>query len=287
MRKWLRFCDEDDRCPLPAGEGDVLAYIGFLSLEGRLSSVSLPHYITAVSKYHELHHMPSPTRTPMVRTAMRAYSRRHDADSRIVDIRIGCPSALMRRIVDMGMACSSVQDIGNSATVIFAYIFHCRATTVRMVRSDDVSFHPSFIRARLRKRKGKAVNRPIYIDYPRNPRWSDVNPISLLEKWSTFRPSSGGFFDLRERPTAGSADLGSSLRACLLRLRTRAPPGFYFGSHSPRIGSFNELFLLNFPREYIMRRLDWVNSDMFLVYTDSQIVVTPDSKWVFEHLRCT
>lgn len=29
LRKWLAFCDEEGRVPLPANEGDVLAYIGY------------------------------------------------------------------------------------------------------------------------------------------------------------------------------------------------------------------------------------------------------------------
>ena len=287
LRKWLRFCDEDDRCPLPATDGDVLAYIGFLSLEGRISSVSLPHYLTAVSKYHELHHLPTPTKTPMIRTAIAAYARRHNADRALADVRIGCPASLMRRVFTMGMACSSVIDIGNCAMVVFAFIFHCRSTSIRMVRSDDITFTPSLMRARIRKRKGKALNRPFYLDYPRCASWTSDNPIALLQKWATFRPDSPGFFDLRPRPLIGSADLGSALRSCLLRVREVAPRGFYYGSHIPRIGAFNELFLLKLPREFIMRRLDWVNEDMFMVYMDSMIVVTPHSKWFFDHLLPT
>ena len=64
VAKWMRFCDEDMRSALPAAEGDVLAYIGFLSLEGHVSSESLPQYVSAFSRYHELHHLPSPTKTP-------------------------------------------------------------------------------------------------------------------------------------------------------------------------------------------------------------------------------
>lgn len=56
LAKWLAFCDEDMRPPLSAQEGDVLAYIVYLSLEGSISPDSLPQYVSAVSRYHELHH---------------------------------------------------------------------------------------------------------------------------------------------------------------------------------------------------------------------------------------
>jgi hypothetical protein len=42
-RKWERFCEHDDLSVFPASEGDVLAYVGFLRLEGSVSAASLPH----------------------------------------------------------------------------------------------------------------------------------------------------------------------------------------------------------------------------------------------------
>lgn len=48
--RWIQFFDEDMRQPLPATEGDVLAFIGYLSLEGRVSGTFLPQYVSAVSR---------------------------------------------------------------------------------------------------------------------------------------------------------------------------------------------------------------------------------------------
>jgi hypothetical protein len=61
-RKWVGFCEQDDRSIFPASEGDVLAYIGFLKLEGSVSAASLPQYLSAVSRYHELAGVASPTK---------------------------------------------------------------------------------------------------------------------------------------------------------------------------------------------------------------------------------
>ena len=36
IKKWFTFCEEDERPKLDATEGDVLAYIGYLHLEGRV-----------------------------------------------------------------------------------------------------------------------------------------------------------------------------------------------------------------------------------------------------------
>jgi hypothetical protein len=67
-RKWAGFCEQDDRSAFPASEGGVLAYIGFLRLEGRVSAASLPQNLLAVSQYHELAGVASPTKTELVRS---------------------------------------------------------------------------------------------------------------------------------------------------------------------------------------------------------------------------
>lgn len=66
LRKWVTFCDDEGRQMLPASEGDVLSYIGWLSIEGRVGSASAPQYVSAVSRFHEDAGYPSPTRTRLV-----------------------------------------------------------------------------------------------------------------------------------------------------------------------------------------------------------------------------
>lgn len=44
--------DEDDREARPASESDVIAYIGYLSLNGKMGPVSALEYVTEVSRYH-------------------------------------------------------------------------------------------------------------------------------------------------------------------------------------------------------------------------------------------
>lgn len=101
--KWLTFCDEDGRCPLPVDEGDVVAYIGYLSLENRISTSSLPQYISAVSRYHIHHHFPSPTLTPLVRALITAYTRQANLEAPPTTSRIGLSASAARRILNLGL----------------------------------------------------------------------------------------------------------------------------------------------------------------------------------------
>lgn len=50
IRRWLAFRAEEDWAVIPAFEGDVIAYIGYLSLDGKVGPVSVRHFVTAVSR---------------------------------------------------------------------------------------------------------------------------------------------------------------------------------------------------------------------------------------------
>lgn len=52
LRKWLSLCEEEGRRSLPAEEGDVLAYMRYLSLEGQVGPRYAQQYVTMVCRYH-------------------------------------------------------------------------------------------------------------------------------------------------------------------------------------------------------------------------------------------
>jgi hypothetical protein len=72
-RTWEAFCEDDGRSSFPASEVDVLAYFGYLKMEQSITASSLPQYLSAISRYHELAGLPSPTRTPMAKALNGAY----------------------------------------------------------------------------------------------------------------------------------------------------------------------------------------------------------------------
>ena len=286
LAKWLRFCDEDDRTPLPASEGDILAYIGYLSLEGRIGATSAPQYISAISRYHELHHIASPTRTPLVKALLNAYAKKHDASEVEERSRIGCDASLMRQILQFGLCSQDPIQVGACAMVTFAFIFQCRSISVANVSSSDVQITPGGVSVKITRRKGKARRRPLQVSYLTSPTWQrGTSPRDLLLRWNRMRPPSAGYFDLSPGAKLGSANLSRGMELVLHLVGAQAPAGFYYGSHSARIGGFNCLLQLQFSREWIMQRLDWTDDAMFRVYYDSRITACEDSKWFFAHLH--
>lgn len=72
--------------------------------------------------------------------------------------------------------------------------------------------------------------------------------MDLLKKWNSCRPASVGFFDRIVSSTDGTANLGDGLKIALDSVGATVEHGFYYGSHSPRIGAFNELDKLGLSR---------------------------------------
>lgn len=285
VARWLRFCDEDMRDALPAGEGDVLAYIGFLSLERRVSPASLPQYVSAVSRYHELHYLPSPTKTPLVRALVQAYRRDWEKTEATQDIRIGLSAAEARYIVEFGMTASSAYDVGCCAATTFAFVFQCRLVSLLHLMVADVVLDPTGAWASLFRRKGKLARRALRLFYPENPHWGPSNPIALLRRWVLMRPPGNRFFNVTFSPTGACASLQTCVARAVALAGIEIPTGCYFSSHSPRIGGFNELLGLQYTREFIMHRLDWVSEAMLRVYTDTRIVPTEHSRLFFAHMH--
>ena len=177
VAKWLHFCDEDMRCALPGTEGDVLAYIGFLSLEGRVSAESLPQYISAISRYHELHHLPSPTRSPLVHALQKAYRRAREDTTITTDIRVGCPATVMRHILRAGFAAQSDDDFECCALSIFDFVFQVRSISAAHICRSHIVFDNNGMQDSIYRRKGKSMRRPLLLRYDQCPSWPPDNPI--------------------------------------------------------------------------------------------------------------
>lgn len=279
LLKWLVFCDEEGRQSLPAEEGDLLAFIGYLSLEGRVGPQSARQYVTSVSRYHEDSDFQSPTNSRMVARLLTSYGAQEDRNASNKESRAGVDAGLARRVLRLGLDTEDVGLIGSCAMVLFSFMFSCRSVTVSHIEVDDVEVTGSgSVRVRLTNRKAKPVSWTLLLSFLKSYAWIEVTgPQCLLSRWTAMRPLSAGFFNLGAEEKLGAASLGDGLRRVLAGLGEQAPEGYYYGSHSMRIGSFNELVQLQFSREWLLHRLDWSSEAMFRVYSDSRISKTKDS----------
>lgn len=73
------------------------------------------------------------------------------------------------------------------------------------------------------------------------------------------RPQGELYFSTGERDVS----LSCSVSQVLVNLRITTPVGFYYESHYPCIGGFNEILCPQFTREWMMQRLGWKSENMF------------------------
>jgi integrase len=285
-RKWVGFCEQDDRNAFPATEGDVLAFVGFLKLEGKISSASLPQYLSAVSRYHELAGVPSPTKSTLVQSLVRAYDRAFDERVLTRPTRVGLSAPMMRRVLAFGLETPVPMLLRAAALVVFMFLFGCRASTTVALRASDFEITDAQVTVVLVHRKGKRTQDPLVLVYGRHPDVDFLNsPLALLHRWSETRPLSDAFFALAEEEGLVAAVATHAVTALMSALDIAAPVGCSYSSHSARIGSFNEWLALSFPSPWIMHRMGWESEGMLRVYYDPRITVTDDSGWFFAHLR--
>lgn len=110
-------------------------------------------------------------------------------------------------------------------------------------------------------------------------------PSQLATALDGHPPTSPGMFNLKAGQAPRAASLGVAVSQALIFIDAALREGFYYASHSPRIGGLNELVSLQYSKPWIMHRLDLRSDSMFSVHYDSRVLLTNDSEWFFGHLR--
>lgn len=156
---------------------------GTFSLDGKISADSFLQYLSAVSQYHELHHLYSPTKTPMVRALVRAYRRHMDiVSSEPATTLIGCPAHLMRQIFFFDCATQDESALICCAMVVMAFDFQVRAVSMHHVTCQDMILHNDQLEDAFYRRKGKDNRRLHILRYLAANDWAvSVNPMRWFQ----------------------------------------------------------------------------------------------------------
>lgn len=187
----LHFCDEDMRRPLPAYDHDLLAYVGYLSLEGKISAASLHQYLSAVYQYQEFHRLESPTKTPLVPT----YLRKMDVlRTTHTSKRIGCPAHLMREVFQLGCSASDQTALSSCMLVVMAFVFQLRVVSMHHVKCKDMIFNSDTPEVFFYRFRGKSSLLPKLLRYRASDYWSHIdNTLQLMLRWHFHKYPDGSF----------------------------------------------------------------------------------------------
>ena len=96
------------------------------------------------------------------------YANKGDLQVVVKTARMGLPAGLVRRLVVYGLQTDIADEVSSCATVVFAFVFQCRAVSVAYLQDRDTTITASAVTAVLTQRKGRARQRPLRLSLPTN-----------------------------------------------------------------------------------------------------------------------
>lgn len=117
----------------------------------------LPQYISAVSRYHVLHNLPSPTLAPFVRALTTAYAGYDSEYGTSKESRIDFPASLVYWVLEHGLRDNDPNDLCSSSTVMFAFFFQVRDVTVEAVQLRHLTCTEYALEVLFHHRKGSVA----------------------------------------------------------------------------------------------------------------------------------
>lgn len=165
------------------------------------------------------------------------------------------------------LGCASVRDNFNFTAVFFAFIFQIKSRSALSFAPDDIRISFMALTVSPRKIKGTELHPPLILRKPETAVWSAMNPVTPLSKWDAFCPRIAGLSDMILSTELGSAGRAASLHRFLVHSGESAPQSCFYGSHSPRIGGFNELFVPSFTLSWVLHCLDWTSDHIAFAAT--------------------
>lgn len=288
-KAWVEFCAEDDRQPLPVTEGSLLAFIGWLKMSKErgtrsVGSSSIPQYLSAVRRMHELYTgRPVPT-YPFVDVVIRAYGKWEEQQYPKESVRCGIDATIMLRVWNLGMHTPSLYMLRDCAVCVFTYCMNgLRESSTMSMEAVKVHFRDDELLARLCYWKGRRASNEPLVSYCRVSR-EVSSPMDLFKRWDQSRGNHVRFFGMSGEPEAYQKEsLTRALSRCLDALSITPPADGKFTSHSLRIGAHTEQVLLGIPLPVRMARFGWGKNseEMATLYFDRTIRTSGASVWFF------
>lgn len=201
----------------------------------------------------------------MFRSLINSYSQSFESTDTSSALRIVCPANLIHLVVFAGIYSTKNNDVDCCAATVFSSVFQVRSIRLSHLRCTKLVFYATGVHATIHRRKGKSVRRLLVLRYRLCPSWDYVNPVALFQKWLALHPDLDSGLCL---------SLTQFLYRSLSLINASAPLGCCYTSHSPRIGGYIDLMGLQYPKEWIIWRLDLESESMLYVYMNNYIFST-------------
>jgi hypothetical protein len=285
---WLEFCAADGHDAIPVTEAKLLGYIGWLTSERecgrrRVSSSSLPQYMSAVRSMHlMLVGTPVPP-CPLLAHTLRAYERWEEEHFPALEVRLGISASTVQLVWTAGMCPDAVlSTVRDCTAVVLAFCLGLRESSALSIQTTDVEHSENFVRLRLSVLKGRAVSRVQPVAYHRTGDFA--SPLDLFHKWHAVRSPHSHWLAMAGEPaTWQSGKLTAALYRSLQVIHAPTPRHGKFTSHSLRIGAHTEQVLLGYPLAVRLARFGWApgSEEMASLYFDRTLKTSSASHWFF------
>ncbi|KAK3282899.1 hypothetical protein CYMTET_9388 [Cymbomonas tetramitiformis] len=253
-RRFILFCERDQRPWLPASEATVLLYIASLLEDGNIQSASLQPYLSAINNYHEDLGHPGPAKGRSVTRAGKGMATIQaelaEQEENIETQRTWLPAAHVRRVHEAALKFNprspeELKLLRALTYVVVAFVTFGRPDTGTSLSRQHVHCGDEEFSVVLLKEKGRRhhrVKRRLTIP------WKGVTLLKeLIEHWEFYRDTAWSIFAktqpdsywlLPEDPKNFKASVANDwIGLALSELDCRPPEGGHFSAHSTRKGA--------------------------------------------------
>ncbi|KAK3267378.1 hypothetical protein CYMTET_24058 [Cymbomonas tetramitiformis] len=253
-RRFILFCERDQRPWLPASEATVLLYIASLLEDGNIQSASLQPYLSAINNYHEDLGFSGPAKGRSVTRAVKGMATIQAElavqEENIETQRTWLPAAHVRRVHEAALKLNprspeELQLLRAFTYVVVAFVTFGRPDTGTSLSRQHVHCGDDEFSVVLLKEKGRRhhrVKRRLTIP------WKGVALLKeLIEHWEFYRDTAwsisaktqpDGYWLLPEDPKNFKASVANDwIGLALSELDCRPPEGGHFSAHSTRKGA--------------------------------------------------
>ncbi|KAK3247101.1 hypothetical protein CYMTET_43392 [Cymbomonas tetramitiformis] len=253
-RRFILFCERDQRPWLPASEATVLLYIASLLEDGNIQSASLQPYLSAINNYHEDLGHPGPAKGRSVTRAGKGMATIQaelaEQEENIETQRTWLPAAHVRRVHEAALKFNprspeELKLLRALTYVVVAFVTFGRPDTGTSLSRQHVHCGDEEFSVVLLKEKGRRhhrVKRRLTIP------WKGVALLKeLIEHWEFYRDTAwsisaktqpDSYWLLPEDPKNFKASVANDwIGLALSELDCRPPEGGHFSAHSTRKGA--------------------------------------------------
>jgi len=251
LRDFGDWCQANELQALPASPGTVAAYLTYLALHCKVSTVK--RRLSAISQQHLLAGHDSPTRGAIVRVTMQGIRRTHAPQQTVRRVQPAITSVIYKLVDQLG---DSLIDTRDRALLLIGFAGAFRRSELTQLRLDDITETEDGLRIRLRQSKTDQEGDGFTKGIP----FGAEHKTCPVQAWRAWKAAANLQDGQAFRSVTRHGKVGSSMSdqavADVIKKRARVAGLDYveFSGHSLRAGLITSAAMANVPERVIAKQ---------------------------------